>query len=74
MENTMGKTVLEWFEEAKANGSPWADAAIKNTREMRGDERLEWLAGSLQAAIIRAFTWSESPEGHLYWQKIHENA
>ena len=70
----MEKTIGEWFLEAKANGAPWADAAINNTKRLRGAVRFDKLAKSLSDAIIKAFHWQESPEGHWYWAKIHENA
>lgn len=67
MENTMGKTVLEWFEEAKANGSPCADAAIKNI----GSNLLNSEVASLSLALVTAFIWKKTDEGHSYWSKIY---
>lgn len=70
----MKKTIGEWFLEAKANGAPWADAAINNTKRLRGFARFEKRAESTSDAIVKAFHWAESPEGHWYWHSIYDNA
>lgn len=68
----MKKTILEWFEEAKANGAEWADNAINTTIELRGPERLKYPVFSLANALYFAFAWHESVEKHRYWQLIYQ--
>ena len=59
------KTVIEWLEQAKADGRDWADAAIKNTDTPDAVQR------SLSKALAAAFVWKLSPEGSDYWIKVH---
>lgn len=66
----MKKTMLEWFEEAKANGAEWADKAIKNTREMSGEIRLLSKFYCLSSALSGAFIWADSPQKLEYWATI----
>lgn len=68
----MKKTILEWFEEAKSNGAEWADAAIKNTREMSGGKRLKSKAHFLSYALAWAFIWADSPQKREYWAEIFD--
>lgn len=68
----MKKTILEWFEEAKANGADWADAAIDNARGMTGEWVLNVSAFSHSDALERAFVWASSPQKRKYWQSICE--
>lgn len=67
----MGKTIHEWFLEAKANGAEWADAAIENTKDCNINANLLSVnAPSLYYAIRYAFGWMDTIEGHEYWIKI----
>lgn len=66
----MEKTILEWFEEAKANGAEWVDAAIRNTLDLSGGSRLYKKKESLLKALSGAFIFMESPEGQEYWQAM----
>ena len=64
------KTILEWFEQAKANGAEWADEAISETRRLRGEERIEQKETSTKEALLGAFAWNESEQGNEYWKAI----
>jgi hypothetical protein len=64
----MEKTILEWFEEAKANGAEWADAAIKNTNRIN----LNLKAKTLSQALDSAFEWNYRDEGLFYWFSIYD--
>ena len=66
MKNTT-KTILEWLQQAKADGYEWADAAIENCKNGKKD------AQTLRAAIMYAFTWDETPQGAEYWHKIYKS-
>lgn len=66
----MKKTILEWFEQAKENGAEWADKAINTTIELRGPERLNTMCTSPIRALMCAFAWDESQDGHEHWEKI----
>jgi len=68
MKNTT-KTILEWLEQAKADGYEWADEAIENAiTELSGLEEI-----SLSEALAGAFEWESSKQGHEYWEKIYVN-
>lgn len=58
------KTVMEWLEEAKEQGYPWADAAIANCDPIAADND----ADSISDSLWGAFCWSESPEGFEFWK------
>ena len=65
-------TVLQWLEQAKAEGHEWADAAIENTlndKPFTGDNKCV----SLSDALGGGFNWSESPQGIIYWSNIHDD-
>lgn len=69
----MEKTRMQWFEEAKANGAEWVDAAIRNaTLEPLGEGRIYIKKTSLSSALSGAFVWITSPEGHEYWETIYQ--
>ena len=59
------KTVLEWFEQAKKEGHPWVDAAIRNSDNLKGENP------DLATALAAAFVWKNSPENDEYWRKIY---
>jgi hypothetical protein len=63
------KTNLDWFEEARAAGHEWADAAVFNCREQG---LLEELEGSLREALFGAFFWDETTQGHRFWSNVHD--
>jgi len=63
------KTILEWLQQAKADGYEWADAAIENAITELSD--LEEI--SLSEALAGAFEWGSSEQGHEYWKKIYVN-
>jgi len=64
------KTILAWFEEARAAGHEWADAAIAYANQFGflSCERV-----SLVEAIGFSFVWKYTEEGHDFWKKIHES-
>lgn len=68
----MEKTILEWFEEAKANGAEWADNAINTTIELRSRGRLKHPVYSLSDALLSSFGWCESKDCHSYWSAIYD--
>ena len=47
------KTVLEWFNEAKNQGYKWADAAIRNSNNLNGENP------DLATALAAAFVWRD---------------
>ena len=59
------KTVLEWFNEAKNQGYKWADAAIRNSDNLNGENP------DLATALAAAFVWRDSPESDAYWRNIY---
>lgn len=63
------KTQLEWFKQAKADGHEWADKAIENL--INSYEQIK--DTSLANALLGAFEWCESPEGHEFWRNIHNS-
>lgn len=66
MKNTT-KKILEWLEQAKADGYEWADAAIENCTYANND------AQTLRAAIMYAFKWGETPQGVEFWHDIYKS-
>lgn len=61
------KTVIEWFEQAKAQGFEWADAAIDCTIS---DGGTSLRSSNMRKALARAFTWRDTPQGANYWIDI----
>jgi hypothetical protein len=59
----MEKTIREWFNELPED---IREKAIANTRE----DELDELDSSSRNAMLIAFLWSKSPEGHSYWSDI----
>ena len=68
MKNTT-KTILEWLEQAKADGYEWADAAIENTINDPSPAG-HCFEESLYEALCGAFIFDETPQGEEYWQSI----
>lgn len=62
------KTALEWLQEAKKNGHPWADAALKNYDHAHASAQPD--PDTLSQAINFAFDWHKPPEGYNYWQDV----
>jgi len=69
MKNTT-KKILEWLEQAKADGYEWADEAIENAMH-HGLGHVDEI--SLSEALAGAFEWESSKQGHEYWEKIYVN-
>lgn len=65
LNRTVMKTVLEWFEQAKKEGHPWVDAAIRNSNNLKGKNP------DLATALAAAFVWKSSPEKDEYWRDIY---
>jgi hypothetical protein len=66
------KTVLEWLEQAKADGYPWSDAAIencKNNPNYSGDT----IEVSLSESILGAFNWEKSTQGFYFWYDVYDD-
>lgn len=63
------KTVLEWLEQAKADGHEWADEALSNVLERKKSKIYE----SLPGALLAAFDFENSPQGFRYWSNIYRN-
>ena len=61
------KTIREWLNELPEDVR---DKAIANTDEDILGERPNY--PFLRHALIRAFNWDESPEGHVYWYNMAE--
>jgi hypothetical protein len=59
------KTVMQWLQEAKEQGHPWADAAIANC--VAPDAEKE----SMHRALLAAFIWDDSIQGNEYWRRIY---
>lgn len=67
-EKVVTKTIEEWFNELE---EPYRTQAIENARNLNIDkDRLEDLADSMSDAIMIAFIWCHSPEGHEYWSDL----
>lgn len=60
------KTVEEWFNDLE---EPYKTQALENTK----DESLKPIAGSMSEALLRAFYWTDSPQGHQYWFNLFTN-
>lgn len=65
MENTQTKTVIEWLEQAKADGYPWAQSAINQV-----DKDKYMQCNSLSHAVGNFAYWEETKEGRQYWDAI----
>lgn len=62
-------TVLQWLEQAKADGHEWADAAIQNTLNddpFTGNSE----CNSLSSALVKGFFWGLTKQGAKYWSEI----
>ena len=62
------KTISEWLEEAKQQGYAWADAAIRNYNP---NYSIIKETKTLSAALIKAFSWRNSPEDYPYWNRVY---
>lgn len=60
----MTKTNREWLSQLE---EPYRTQALVNT--CMGN--LKKSEESLERALISAFVWSETPQGHAYWKEIH---
>lgn len=66
------KTALEWFEEARAAGHEWADAAIENL--LNSDYASPHIPQESAAeALGKAFLWTDTEEGWHFWDKVHDS-
>lgn len=65
---TTEKTARAWFETLK---EPYRSQAIKASEETVRISRIEKLYPSLSEALLADFTWQDTPQGWLYWNKIH---
>ncbi len=70
--NLQDMTYREIFEQAKADGHEWAEAAIIHTDEGLIDETPAFTS-DLCYLINSAFIWFESPEGQKYWEGISKS-
>lgn len=60
------KTIKEWLETLE---EPYRSQAIKNTEESLLPIERE----SLDDAIIKAFTWSDTEEGFNHWNALYNS-
>ena len=67
-EKVVTKTIEEWFNELE---EPYRTQAIENTKKLAEESgRLYESTDSLSEALISAFIWETSPEGHKYWSDL----
>ena len=72
------KTVLEWFEQAKAEGYEWADKAIYNAHNAptsEGPDKDICYKDQIKISLshaLSAFWWKKTNEGFGFWDKIYE--
>lgn len=38
----------------------------------RQSRLLDWLKGDTKVTLIHLFAWGDSPEGHIFWENLHE--
>jgi len=57
------RTVREWLETIPC--PKWRAAALRNMESPADEER------SLRAALLGAFNWDDSPEGHDAWNRVY---
>lgn len=67
MSQPQPKTILAWFEEARAAGHEWADAAIENCHQF--GTAYDY-APTLLWAVDTAFAWAETKQGFEMWNTI----
>lgn len=60
------KTIKEWFNTLE---EPYKTQALKNTKADILSEKAE----DLSDALLRAFIWIDSPEGHEYWDELEDS-
>ena len=60
------KTTREWIEDLD---EPYRSEAIKNTpiKVLKLKEHI-----SQSKALLDAFVWEDTPQGHDYWSDLHE--
>lgn len=59
------KTIEQWLTELP---DECRDKALKNMDAFDAKYQVD----SLDAAVLSAFDWEQSPEGHNYWSAIHD--
>jgi hypothetical protein len=64
----METTNREWFESWEEYGQ----LAIEEAQEQAGGV-LDETSESLKGALVSAFIWSNTSQGHLFWQGIYES-
>lgn len=68
------KTYIEHFATLK---QPYRDQAILNcanhSLKNKEEPRFAHKSPTLAAALMNGFSWSESPQGGTYWNKVHSN-
>jgi len=65
------KTVIEWLEQAKADGYPWADAAKENCKKHPLLPNSSY--SRISDAILNGFNWSSTKEGDVFWDNVHDS-
>lgn len=61
------KTIREWFDLLPED---IRERALRNT----DNERHDWSLGSLAEALLSAFLWRTTIEGHSHWERVHRAA
>ena len=67
----MTKTIKQWFEETLPKEI--AELAIENTIELSGKWRLEFKEPDFKNAVLGAFVWKASKQGHSFWETIFDS-
>lgn len=62
------KPIRQWLEQLE---EPYKTQALTNTIN-QGRSSLDETAGSMSGAINLSMDWSTTPQGHSYWQTIHD--
>jgi hypothetical protein len=62
----MKKTTRQWLKDLP---EPYRDQALEN--ENKNGNNTNEKCDSLPDALIKAFSWPESKEGYIYWDRIH---
>lgn len=60
------KTVKQWLEELD---EPYRTQALENLNERTGNGKAE----SQAEALLGAFNWGDTLQGHKYWIKLRKN-
>jgi len=65
------KTIKEWFEDELP--ADIAEMAICNAEIYNcGTYVLDTQEATLKNALSSAFLWQETPQGHAFWQEVHD--